>query len=265
MLYCYMLYWFLVRNNSNLQWLLFLFGLVTDVCETRKKSCGSCKLQIHFPKSSWPLFICLHRLVSGLPAGLGSFPQAGHPQHADELPGMVALRDCSLPGRHHQRAGVGGAVCRLSTGCCRVHGDCFSVALWVFFSRSKSNVWWVVFLFFLTAVSTLVFQWILFVPTAVSNWFLCGCQCSSWKCPGRRVHGAGQAVRQSLPHHCMYESMIWPENMCSCPPVNGCTWATDLIPTSFHWQDFSCITSVFLWCFHVAKQHCLNNQPCVFF
>lgn len=65
-------------------------GEVADVCETRTRILVAfCKFIS--PKTPSPVFISHHRLVSRLPAGVGSFPQAGHPQHADELPGVVAL------------------------------------------------------------------------------------------------------------------------------------------------------------------------------
>lgn len=56
----------------------------------------------------------------------------------------------------------------------------------------------------------------------VSGGLRCGCQCSGWERPRRRTHGAGQAVKQGLPLLCRYVSIIQPEEVCSCPPANGC-------------------------------------------
>lgn len=72
------------------------------------------------------------RLVSRLPAGLGSFPHAGPPQHADGLSGVVALWGCRIPGRHHQWGRVGVSLCGLRAGCHRLHGN-FSLLLFFFF------------------------------------------------------------------------------------------------------------------------------------
>lgn len=157
-------------------------------------------LKVHFLAWCWPLVICLRRLVGGLPAGLGSVPQAGRPQHADELHGVVAVRDRRPPGRHHRRAGVGGAVCRLSAGGRRLHGEGLRLSCSPAFLS-------------MALVSSFQSLRILFVPTAVSDRLLRGCQCSSWERPGRRVHGAGQAVLQGLPPQCMYESV-------TCLPVH---------------------------------------------
>lgn len=71
------------------------------------------------------------RLVSRLPAGVGFFPHAGPPQHADALSGVVALWGCRIPGRHHQWGRVGVSLCGLWAGCHRLH--CNSSLLLCFF------------------------------------------------------------------------------------------------------------------------------------
>lgn len=68
------------------------------------------------PASCW-------RLVQRVPAGVGPFPQAGRPQHADALPGVVALRDCRFPGWHHQRGGAGRSVGHVSAGRDGIRGN----------------------------------------------------------------------------------------------------------------------------------------------
>lgn len=69
---------------------------------------------------------CCWRLVQRVPAGVGPFPQAGRPQHADALPGVVALWDCRVPGWHHQRGGAGRSVRHVSAGHHGIFGNSLS-------------------------------------------------------------------------------------------------------------------------------------------
>lgn len=129
---------------------------------------------------------------------------------------------------------------------------------WSESKTSKTATYWGVVSGGLTAVSTFQSQWILFVPTAVSNRFLCGCQCSCWKRPGRWVHRAGQAVMQSLPHHCMYESI-------TCVPVHQQTAALEQqIKFQLHFFDKTLAPSLVSWCFLMSPSNtALTSCPVV--
>lgn len=90
-----------------------------------------CRRGYKYPESIVPPLIFCPRLVKRVPAGVGSFPQAGHPQHADALSGVVAVWDRSIPGRHHQWGWVGGSVRSLSAGCDRVHGNSLALSFFL--------------------------------------------------------------------------------------------------------------------------------------
>ena len=64
-----------------------------------------------------------YRLVPGVSAGMGSLHQAGHSQHADDVPGVVDLRAGGVPGWPDQRGGAGSPVNRLRAGHAVLHGD----------------------------------------------------------------------------------------------------------------------------------------------
>ena len=104
-----------------------------------------CRRGYEHPESIVPPLIFCPRLVKRVPAGMGSFPQAGHPQHADALSGVVAVWDCGVPGRHHQRGWVGGSVRGLSAGCDCVHGNSLTLSLlrrsWVGLMKSQNTMY----------------------------------------------------------------------------------------------------------------------------
>lgn len=108
-----------------------------------------------------------------------------------------------------------------------LHFVCLFVLTWSHVTMQfDKHVCWVLFLFCLVfgggAGNTFTSQPTVFALVSVSNGFRRGHQRSRWKRPGRRVHGAGQAVGQGRPPLCMYESIGCPGQVSSCPPASGC-------------------------------------------
>lgn len=148
------------------------------------------------------------RLVKRLPAGVGSFSPSGHSQHADALSGVVAVRDCRVPGRRHQRGWAGSSVHNLWNGCYRLHGNfcmtlynlclvCFGLMQWYKIMCLCIKLVWIPDWF-----DGPIFPFILW--TTVPDGFLVGCQCSCWKCSWGRKRRASQAIQQGLHHLRMY-------------------------------------------------------------
>lgn len=180
-----------------------------------------CRRGYEHPESIVPPLIFCPRLVKRVPAGMGSFPQAGHPQHADALSGVVAVWDCGVPGRHHQRGWVGGSVRGLSAGCDCVHGNSLTLSLlrrsWVGLMKSQNTMYAsVTFDYHPSGLHPQGDNWesrfVSFTSpcSTVSNGLLRGCQRAGRKCSRCWEHGSSQAVQQGLPHLCMYESDMWP-------------------------------------------------------